>query len=165
MNRDKVIDAVRYIMQGPRAFEADRLERIAEAIKPWTPESAQVPPGGLRAHRRAQHVGMKWRSQTNFLPLVLDVFSQSMKVDNYLSSKTKETAGPWEWWQRNKMIARQTGLIRSVLQYGVAFTTVLPSLNPIDGKPGAYIRAMSPAADDVSVWRADRVGARRHPGR
>ena len=55
---------------------------------------------------------MKWRSQTNFLPLVLDVFSQSMKVDNYLCSKTKETADPWEWWQRNKMIARQTGLIR-----------------------------------------------------
>jgi hypothetical protein len=81
-------------------------------------------------------VGMKWRSQTNFLPLVLDVFSQSMKVDNYLASDTKETASPWKWWQRNKFDARQTGVIRSVLEYGVAYTTVLPSLNPMRGRPG-----------------------------
>jgi hypothetical protein len=138
-----VIDSVRYVMQGPRAFEAERLDRIAEAMKPWTPESAARRLAAT-GHTNEPAAGMKWRSQTNFLPLVLDVFSQSMKVSNYLSSKTKETAEPWVWWQRNKMIARQTGIIRSVLQYGVSFTTVLPSLNPVDGQPGAYIRAMSP---------------------
>ena len=37
MNRNQVLDSVRYIMSGPRAFEAERLERIAEAMKPWTP--------------------------------------------------------------------------------------------------------------------------------
>ena len=143
VNRDKVLESVRYIITGPRAFEAERLDRIAEAMKPWTPQAAahRLAASG---HSEEPSTGMKWRSQTNFLPLVLDVFSQSMKVDNYLSSTTKETAGPWEWWQRNKMIARQTGIVRSVLQYGASFTTVLPSLKPLDGQPGAYIRAMSP---------------------
>lgn len=143
MNRDQVIESVRYIMAGPRAYEAERLDRIANALLPWTPEEAK---NRLSAtgHSEEPSIGMKWRSQTNFLPLVLDVFSQSMKVDNYLSSKTKETAGPWKWWQRNKMVARQTGIIRAVLQYGAAFTTVLPSMSPVEGQPGAYIRAMSP---------------------
>lgn len=143
MDRKKVIESVRYILQGPRCAELERLERIHEALKPWTPCSAA---------RNVAHTsktdepttGMKWRSQTNFLPLVLDVFSQSMKVDNYLASDTKETASPWKWWQRNKFDARQTGVIRSTLEYGVAYTTVLPSLNPAGGQSGAFIRGLSP---------------------
>src|SRR6478735_11080754 len=127
MNRNQVIESVRYIMMGPRAFEMERLERINEVLKPWTPETAAWRLAAT-GHTEEPSIGMKWRSQTNFLPLVLDVFSQSMKVDNYLSSKTKQTASPWQWWQRNKMVARQTGIIRSALQYGVGYTTVLPSL-------------------------------------
>ena len=41
MNRKDAIDACRYIMQGPRAYEAERLERIADALVPWTEEKAQ----------------------------------------------------------------------------------------------------------------------------
>lgn len=146
MDRNKVIESVRYIMSGPRCAELERLDRIHEAIKPWTPLSAAA----KVAHTSKTDeptTGMKWRSQTNFLPLVLDVFSQSMKVDNYLASDTKETASPWKWWQRNKFDARQTGVIRSTLQYGVAYTTVLPSLNPnpqAGGEAGAFIRGLSP---------------------
>lgn len=143
MDRNKVIESVRYILSGPRCAELERLERIHEALKPWTPFSAA---------RKVAHTskteepttGMKWRSQTNFLPLVLDVFSQAMKVDNYLASDTKETASPWKWWQRNKFDARQTGIIRSTLEYGVAYTTVLPSLNPVGTQSGAFIRGLSP---------------------
>jgi hypothetical protein len=140
VDRKKVIESVRYIMAGPRSFEQERLERIHEALKPWTPFNA---PARVPTRTDEPTVGIKWRSQTNFLPLVLDVFSQSMKVDNYLASDTKETASPWEWWQRNKFDARQTGVIRSVLEYGVAYTTVLPSMNP-QGGPGAFIRGLSP---------------------
>lgn len=145
MDRRKVIESVRYIMSGPRCAELERLDRIHEAIKPWTPFSAAV---NVAHTSRTDEptTGMKWRSQTNFLPLVLDVFSQAMKVDNYLASDTKETASPWQWWQRNKFDARQTGVIRSTLQYGVAYTTVLPSLdpNPSGREPGAFIRGLSP---------------------
>jgi len=146
MNRNQAIDACRYIMQGPRAYEAERLERIADALEPWTEEKAQWLLAGS-GHSEEPSTNMKWRSQTNFLPLVLDVYSQSMKVDNYLSSTTKTTAGPWEWWQRNKMVARQTGLIRGVLEFGVSYTTVLPSMRPTgseEGELGAFIRCLSP---------------------
>lgn len=147
MDRKAVVDAIRYIMAGPRTIELQRLDQIAEALKPWTPVRAAQ---NLAATGRREEptVGMRWRSQTNFLPLVVKVYSQSMKVDNYLASDTKETAaGPWEWWQRNKMDARHTGLIRSVLGYGASYAVGLPSLNPKHGdddRKGAFIRALSP---------------------
>jgi hypothetical protein len=112
-------------------------------MKPWT-KYAAIRELQLTGRTEEPSFGMRWRSQTNFLPLVVDVYSQSMKVDNYLASDTKETAKtPWEWWQRNKMDARQTGIIRSVLKYGVAYTAVLPSMNPMGGS-GAFIRPLSP---------------------
>jgi hypothetical protein len=112
VNRTQVIDAVRYIMQGPRYFELERLNAISEAMKPWTAYGAAANLA-LTGRTTEPTPGMRQRSQTNFLPLVEKVYSQSLKVDNYLASDTKETAsGPWEWWQRNKMDARQTGLIR-----------------------------------------------------
>lgn len=143
MDRRRVIEAVRYIMQGPRSAELERLDVIADALRPWSRYQA-IRQLQLTGRSEEPNFGMKWRSQTNFLPLLLDVYSQSMKLDNYLSSATKETASPWEWWQRNKMAARQTGIIRGVLAYGAAYTTVLPSLNPMGGEKGAFIRALSP---------------------
>lgn len=144
VDRSKVIEAVRDIMQGPRYEELRRLDPIAEALKPWTNGDAQAQIAAT-GRREEPNFGMKWRSQTNFLPLVVDVYSQSMKVDNYLASDTKETAkGPWEWWQRNKFDARQTGIIRSVLTYGVSYATVLPSLSPTGGQKGAFLRGLSP---------------------
>jgi hypothetical protein len=142
VNRSQAVDAVREILQGARVFEAERLDVISGALKNVTPIQAQM---GLESSGRREEpaLGMRWRSQTNFLPLVVDVYSQSMKVDNYLASDTKETANPWEWWQRNKMDARQTGVIRAALAYGVGYTTVLPSLNP-QGGSGAFLRPVSP---------------------
>jgi hypothetical protein len=142
VNRNQAVDAVRNILQGARAYESERLEVISGSLKPVTPTQAQM---GLEASGRREEpsLGMRWRSQTNFLPLVVDTYSQSMKVDNYLASDTRETANPWEWWQRNKMDARQTGIIRSALTYGVGYVAVLPSLNP-QGGAGAFLRPVSP---------------------
>lgn len=143
MDRKNAVEAARYIMSGPRPVELERLDVIAEALKPWSRYGA-IRQLQLTGRTEEPNFGMKWRSQTNFLPLLLDVYSQSMKLDNYLSSKTKETASPWVWWQRNKMAARQTGIIRSVLAYGAAYTSVLPSMNPMGGEKGAFVRALSP---------------------
>lgn len=148
MNRKQVLEAVREIMFNARVDELVRLDQIAEAMKPWTYERAV---NLLADQGRSDEpvMGMKWRSQTNLLPLVVDVYSQSMKVDNYLASDTKDTATvPWEWWQRNKMDARQTGLVRGVLKYGVSYATVLPSMVPSSqessSEKGAFIRCLSP---------------------
>ena len=147
MNKNSALDAAREILIGARAYEMTRLDQIHDALLPWTVEDAQHI---LAAQGRREEpvLGMKWRSQTNFLPLVIDVYSQSMKIDNYLSSSTKDTAEePWKWWQRNKMDARHTGLIRGALKYGASYTTVLPSMKPRDDTPnqkGAFIRCLSP---------------------
>ncbi|WP_369069270.1 phage portal protein [Kineococcus terrestris] len=79
------------------------------------------------------------KSETNFLPLVLDTFSQVLKVDGIYSSTARtDRSGAWEHWQRNGMDARQTGVHRTALQYGVSYLTVLP------GDTGPVMRGRSP---------------------
>lgn len=143
MNRKQAVDAVREIFRGARVHEAERLDVISGALRTSSPTQTIL---GLEASGRREEpvLGMRWRSQTNFLPLVVDVYAQSMRVDNYLASDTKETAKPWQWWQRNKMDARQAGINRAVLAYGVGYVTVLPSLNPQASSRGAFLRAVSP---------------------
>ena len=159
MNREQAIGAVREMLAGPRSFEAPRLERIDAAMRPWTTDRAlrsleiKGVTGDVSNGPLAPLVGLARKAQTNFLPLVLDIFSQGLKVDNYLTgSKDRsggaavDTARPWVWWQRNKFDARQTGIHRAALQYGVAYVTVLPSMDPmISGPPeAAYLRGVSP---------------------
>lgn len=149
MNREQALRATRDMLAGPRAFEAERLEGLAEAVRPWTDTYAlsQLEIRGIRGSSAdnspwAAVAGLARKSQTNFLPLVLDVFSQTLKVDNYLSGD--QTPQVWEWWQRNKMDARQTGINRTALHYGVSYATVLPAMNPMATAQGAYIRGVSP---------------------
>lgn len=144
MNKAQAIDAARNVLVSARSYEAQRLDRIAAAMLPWTAENAM---GHLHAKGQTGDphplAGLALRAQTNFLPLVLDTFSQSMKVDNYFSSADKVTARPWQWWQRNKLDARQAGVHRSALQYGASYVSVLPSL--VSGsEDAAFIRGISP---------------------
>lgn len=149
MNRNQAVSAVQEMLAGPRAFEAERLDALSLAVRPWTDayalgqlEIKGVTNGSSDGSPWAAVTGLARKSQTNFLPLVLDVFSQSLKVDNYLSGD--ETPAVWEWWQRNKMDARQTGINRAALHYGVSYATVLPAMNPDVTEPAAYIRGVSP---------------------
>ena len=149
MNREQAVSAVQEMLAGPRAFESERLEALACAVRPWTDAYAlsQLEIKGVRAGSAdnspwAAIAGLARKSQTNFLPLVLDIFSQSLKVDNYLSGDQRPQV--WEWWQRNKMDARQTGINRTALHYGVSYATVLPAMNPRIDDRAAYIRGVSP---------------------
>lgn len=145
MNREQAISAARDILAGPRAYEAERLDALSNAVRPWTDAYALSQleiKGGAAGTPWTAVAGLARKSQTNFLPLVLDVFSQSLKVDNYMSGET--TPGVWEWWQRNKMDARQTGINRAALHYGAAYATVLPALNPQVTEQAAYVRGVSP---------------------
>ncbi|WP_280454786.1 phage portal protein [Nocardia brasiliensis] len=162
MNRQQAVDAARYMLQGPRWYEAQRLEVLATAMRPWTASTALAAleirgvtstqmQGSLSAL-----VGLARKSQTNFLPLILDVFGQALKVDNYLTGgqinpetgrrEMRTTAGPWTWWQRNQFDAKQTGINRGALHYGVAYATVLPSLtvDAAEGEAAVHLRGVSP---------------------
>lgn len=151
MNRKQAVDAVQEMLKGPRAYEMGRLDKIDAALRPWTDDRALssleirgVTTGGTDK-RLAPLLGLARKSQTNFLPLILEQYSQSMKVDNYLAGNGQETARPWEWWQRNAFDARQTGVNRCTLQYGVGYATALPSMKT--GEPSgkaAYLRGVSP---------------------
>lgn len=160
MNRDAALSTVRNIMMNARAFEAKRLDRIHAATLPWTRANAlsRLEVKGTPAQLdgpMAAVVGLAQKSQTNFLPLVLESYSQSMKVDNYLAGVDdaagagpvqRDTAAPWEWWQRNKFDARQTGVHHAALKYGVSYVTVLPSMDPRNDAPNSavYLRGVSP---------------------
>lgn len=148
MNKTQAVDAARDLLQGPRAFEARRLDAIDAAMRPWDAEQALASLTIKSARSelvKNRLLNLARKSQTNFLPLILDIFGQGLKVDNYLASGGQETAQPWKWWQRNRMDARQTGIHRTALQYGVSYATVLPSLTAVDEQtPAAVIRGVSP---------------------
>ena len=163
MKPDAVISTVRNILMNARAYESTRLDKIHAATLPWTAENALshlevkgVTPSNLDGPMGAI-LGLAQKSQTNFLPLILQQYSQGLKVDNYLAGgemdpktnkRVREQAKPWEWWQRNKFDARQTGIHYGALKYGVSYVTVLPSMTPSVEPalrtPAAYLRGVSP---------------------
>jgi len=120
------------LMLGWRNADTTRLERLYSYIKGrqnflWLPASAP-----LEVLRIAQ------MSRVNVLGLVIDSMAQSMYVDGYRAPKTTEEAPAWDIWQRNQLDARQLGVHRAALSYGVSYTTVLP------GDPVAVVRGISP---------------------
>jgi hypothetical protein len=89
------------------------------------------------------------RSKVNMLPLVVDTLAQSLFVIGYRPARSSENAAPWQIWQANRMDARQTGVHRAALTYGVAFVVGLP------GDPVPVLRARSPR--DLTAIYADVV--------
>jgi hypothetical protein len=118
---------MRQIMSGPRADEARRLDRIAEAMRP----ECVIPTVELPKDPLPVMQNMARKSRTNMLPLVLDTFSQVIKADGHSNDRQ------WGYWQANQCDARQTGVHRSAMQNGAAYATVLP------GEPAPVIEGIS----------------------
>lgn len=176
----KASDAIATVQQmlQVRAYESRRLDvlhRVTQPSVPWVGTeqafgeqneymanvtSVPVPTNGPPALLR-----MAARSETNLMPLVLDTFSQVMKVDNYLPSRGDESAPAWQWWQRNQMDARQTGLNRGALHYGVAYSTILPAMTPGQEVNGQSVfwhpaspRQMTAVYGERMVWNPTHGG-------
>lgn len=133
---DVALDAARNIWAGPRIYEAERLNFIAAAVNPKRAYSQYmsqpVTTYGLghptvEMPKDAPQVmkNLAWKSRTNFLPLIVDTFSQVMKVDGYIEANGVPSSA-WDLWQTNGMDARQTGVHRSALQYGASYASILP---------------------------------------
>lgn len=97
------------------------------------------------------------KARTNYLPLLVRVFRQALRVEGYITSAPAEE-NPWRWWQANRMDARQVGLHDAALKYGVSYLQVLP------GDQGPAARAFTPrrmVADyqdpEVDEWPARTV--------
>lgn len=85
---------------------------------------------------------MAQRSINNWLPLVSDTFVKRLFVDGYRPSGTEENSAPWEFFQANRLDARQTIVHRGAVEYGTAFVRVLPGVK--HGKSMPVITPLSP---------------------
>lgn len=131
MNEDQAYDAVCQLLQ-VHAREFPTYRDIDVAVS--TPEDE-----ALRkaydiefgsAHEKRQ-LAIARQSFTPLLRLMLNTYSQSLKVDNYFQSEDgsegRTQSAAWQHWQRNRMDARQTGINHAALKYGKAYASVLPS--------------------------------------
>lgn len=135
-------DAVTTAMQlaeGPRRHEQERLERIHHALQPdIDTDDVHVP-----RDAKAEMLTFARKSRTNYLPLVVDVLSQSLRVVGYRPARSADDSPVWDIWQANGMDARQTGIHRAALRYGMSYVLVLP------GEAFPSLRGFSPR--DVTV--------------
>lgn len=115
-----------------RENEQGRLNKIARYVR-GEHDSVYVPRGA-----RAEYRWLLRRSKVNMLRLVVAVLAQNLYVDGYRREKESDDAKPWEIWQANRLDARQHGIHRAALKYGIAYALVLP------GEPHPVITPMSP---------------------
>lgn len=121
----KALDAVNMVLSTHRASEMVRLDRIADALRTVPPEE-WAPKSYIPEDAPESMLEIARKAEVNYLPLLVDTYGQVMKVDGYQSATSDTMSSSWADWQRNRMDARQTGLHRSVLQYGAAYALGLP---------------------------------------
>jgi hypothetical protein len=124
--KEQALDAAKAILDGPRAQESGRLNRIHAALRPKRPWDAFVTTAQFPSDAPESMKQLARRAESNYLPLLVKTYRQVMKVDGYLSASDEEAREPWFWWQVNKLDSRQTGLVDSALRYGVGYATALP---------------------------------------
>lgn len=78
------------------------------------------------------------QSRINVMPLVVTAVAQNLFADGYRPAKSMDNAAPWDIWQANRMDARQAGVYRAALAYGMSYVTALP------GTPQPVIKPYSP---------------------
>lgn len=105
------------------------------------------------------------KARTNYLPLLVRVFRQALRVEGYLTA-APDPQNPWRWWQANRLDARQVGIHDAALKYGASYLLVVP------GDRGPAARGFSPrklaafyADPEMDEWPQDAVyvdGADQH---
>ncbi len=131
LSQNGAADVVKHLLR-VREAEAGRLDKIhqymrGEVCRIYVPRSATV-----------EYRQLVDQSRINILPLVVTAVAQNLFADGYRPHRRSENAPAWRIWQANRMDARQAGLYRSALTYGVSYATVLP------GVPQPVIRPYSP---------------------
>lgn len=93
------------------------------------------------------------RSTTPWAGLVVKSLQQMVYVDGVSRSSTQDTPKVWETWQRNEWDAWQIPLHRGVIAHGLAFGTVVPSIDPLTGDKMSRMNAYG--ADKFSAFYED----------
>ncbi|MFD9949694.1 phage portal protein [Nonomuraea sp. NPDC059023] len=131
LNQEQAEATVRTLLR-LREPEQVRLERIA-AYSRGDHSSVYVPKSA-----RDEYHWLRSRAKVNMLQLVVSVVAQNLYVDGYRPTGSDENSKVWKFWQANRMDARQHGIHRAALKYGISYATVLP------GQPVPVITPMTP---------------------
>ncbi|MFG2183082.1 phage portal protein [Streptomyces abikoensis] len=102
------------------------------------------------------------RSVENWLPLIVAVIAQNLRVEGYRSTDNPEDLEPWRYWSANQLDSRQNAVHRSALVFGRGYVAVTP------GDAGPTIRPVSPLSVTGVAEDADNEwldGAVRSLGR
>ncbi|WP_433224476.1 phage portal protein [Microtetraspora malaysiensis] len=92
------------------------------------------------------------RALENWLPLIVAVVAQSLRVEGYRSTDRPEDLAAWGYWDANRLESRQNAVHRAALTFGIGYVRVTP------GDTGPAIRPASPlsitglAEDPDSEW-------------
>jgi hypothetical protein len=108
---------------------------------PYMPRSAQ-----------SEYRSMAKRSVTNWLPLVSDTFAKALFVDGFRAADEAKNAPAWDYWQRNRLDARQTVAHRGALDYGVSYVYVLPGDSAPVIRPVSPLRSHAVYLDPDDEW-------------
>ena len=103
-----------------RNAEYERLDLIHDYL------AGKSAPVYVPRDAREEYRWIAKQSRVNVLPLVVDTIAQNLYVDGYRSTESGVNAPQWGQWQANRMDARQTGVHRAALTYGVSYVQVLP---------------------------------------
>lgn len=126
LSKQQARDSVNNLLQ-VHSKEVKEFEYIHDYLRPWTPSEAARK---LNIGRDSRNYEIQKRlaafSQSPFLSLVLDTYSQTLKVSGYYRSDGTQS-DQWKCWNRNSMNARQTGIHRNALAYGTSYATALPA--------------------------------------
>lgn len=151
LSSKQVIEQVRLMLEWRRqdAYRLDALYRYYHGTQQFVWLSDDVP---TEVRKIAE------MSRVNVLALVVDSVAQTLYVDGYRSPKEEGEAPAWAVWQRNKLDARQVGIHRAALGYGVSYAAVIP------GDPVPVIRGISPRNlttvygedDDWPMWALEK---------
>lgn len=131
LSADDATDVVKHLLK-VREGEKARLDLIHDYMRGKVC-GIYVPRSATQEYRRLVD-----QSKLNIMPLVVTAVAQNLFADGYRPEKESKNAPAWEIWQANRMDARQAGLYRAALAYGVSYATVLP------GKPVPVITPYSP---------------------
>lgn len=66
------------------------------------------------------------QSVRNVCGVVVDTFNRGLSVVGFRSPTSADDEPAWEWWQRNRMDARQHEVHDATLVYGYGYVSVLP---------------------------------------
>src|SRR5690606_30954765 len=137
LSEAEAVDRAKYLLS-VRDGELQRLERIQNYLRddpakplPWLPPDAP-----LELHRLARV------SRVNLLKFIVNSRVQSMYVDGFRTPRSSENVDVWRAWQANKMDARQIGIHRAALAYGVSYVVVLDG--EMGGEAMPVMRGVSP---------------------